>query len=208
MGIKTFQSKLFSTLVKPFLSQGWSRYQHPLAGLMVATAAVGVLGAAAPRAQAQTAQAVDPVAAVTTAQSLAQSGAQSGAEGAGESVQPVAQRLLFGQVPQPDQIGQGYVVLERSGDRVYGALYYPSSSFDCFTGQVQGDQLAMTIVDSYAQQPYAYSMALADDTAVASAAGVGELAPFGLDGFYPIETLSANDHRLLDQCRGALAPTR
>jgi hypothetical protein len=87
----------------------------------------------------------------TTAPEVAQTAAASSAE-----------RHLFGQVAQPDQIGQGYMVVERSGDRVYGALYFPSSSFDCFHGQVEGTELAMTIINSYDQETYPYSVALAD----------------------------------------------
>lgn len=115
-----------------------------------------------------------------------------------------AERHLFGQSPVADQIGHGYIVLERSGDRIYGALYYPSSSFDCFSGQVQDSALAMTIVNSYDQEAYPYSLALAEGPAIATAAGAP--APLGLDGFYAIEQLSANDLRMLDQCRSLLNP--
>jgi hypothetical protein len=123
-----------------------------------------------------------------------------------ESAVPEAGRYLFGQSAQPEQLGQGYVVLERSGDRVYGALYFPSSSFDCFYGQVQGDQLAMTIVNSYDQETYPYSLALADGPAVAASDATGALLPFGLDGFYAIDTLSDNDYRMLEVCRATLPP--
>ncbi len=178
MGIKIVQSKLFSALVKPFLSQGENRDRAPLASLLTVGAALGALGIAAP-AIAQAAP-----------------------------VQPVAERYLFGQTPQPDQIGQGYVVVERTGDRVYGALYYPSSSFDCFHGQVQGAEVAMTIIDSYAQEAYAYSIALAEGPVVAAGETAGELVPFNLDGFSAIDALSDNDHRMLDLCRGVVAPLR
>ena len=47
---------------------------------------------------------------------------------------PEVGRYLFGQVPQRDQLGQGYIILENTGDQIFGALYYPSSSFDCFRG--------------------------------------------------------------------------
>jgi hypothetical protein len=119
---------------------------------------------------------------------------------------PAPERYLFGQSAQPDQVGQGYVVLERTGDRVYGALYYPSSSFDCFYGQMQGTEMAMTIVNSYDQETYPYSIALADGPVVASSSPSDELLPFGLSGFYAIDTLSDNDLRMLDMCRDAGVP--
>lgn len=187
MGVKMLQSKLFSSLVKPFSSQGQNCDRHSLSYLFVGTAAAA-LGIIAP-VQAQSAPAnVSESAVAQTAAAL-----------------PEAGRHLFGQVPQPDQIGQGYVVLERTGDRVYGALYYPSSSFDCFYGEVEGTELAMTIINSYDQQAYPYSIALADGPAVASSNAVGDMAPFGLDGFFAIDTVSDNDHRMLDTCRAAVA---
>ncbi|PSN10422.1 hypothetical protein C7293_28190 [filamentous cyanobacterium CCT1] len=190
VGIRMLQSKLFSSLVNPFLSQGKKRDRHSLPYWFVGTAAAAALGAIVP-VQAQTAPqgALPEVAVAQTSASL-----------------PEAGRYLFGQVPEPDQIGQGYVVLERTGDRVYGALYYPSSSFDCFYGEVEGTELAMTIVNSYDQQAYPYSLALADGPAVATSNPTGDLAPFGLDGFFAIDTVSENDHRMLDTCRAAVAP--
>lgn len=126
--------------------------------------------------------------------------------GAAAQAEPAAERYLFGQSAQPDQVGQGYVVLERTGDRVYGALYYPSSSFDCFYGQVEGTELAMTIVNSYDQEAYPYSIAMVDGPVVASSNPSEVLAPFGLSGFHAIDTLSANDHRMLDMCRSTVGP--
>jgi hypothetical protein len=183
MAVKTIKSVLFSSLVNSFLCQGRRRVSAPLVALLL-TAAMAALGAAAP----------------------AQADSLAVAQTSSESVSPRADRYLFGQSSQPDQIGQGYVVLERTGDRVHGALYYPSSSFDCFYGQVQGTEVAMTIINSYDQEAYPYSLALAEGPAVATAGSAGESLPFSLDGFYAFETLSDNDHRMLDQCRGALAP--
>ncbi len=187
MGIKLFQSTLFPSLVNLFSSQGRKRDRRPLSYVLLGTAALAALGTAA---QAQTA------AEQLTPETLAV--AQTTAESTG--------RYLFGQVPEPDQIGQGYVVLERDGDRVYGALYYPSSSFDCFQGQVQGTELAMTVINSYDQDSYPYSIALAEGPVVATSDASGELVPFGLDGFHALGAPSENDHRMLDMCRGVIAP--
>lgn len=184
MGIKIIQSTLFSSLAKPFLSRGWSRDRRPLSLLLLTAAAVVGLGATAP----------------AQADSLALAQA--------EAVVPVADRYLFGQTAEPDQVGQGYVVLERAGDRVYGALYFPSSSFDCFSGRVQGTELAMNIINSYDQETYTYSLALADGPVVAASDTTGELAPFNLSGFQSIDTLSANDHRMLAICRNVVAPAQ
>ncbi|WOD39110.1 hypothetical protein [Nodosilinea sp. E11] len=189
MGTKIVQSTLFSSLVKSFSSQGRSSDRAPLAPLMLATAAVATLGVVSQApAQAQ----------VSEASAVAQTAAAPRISEAG--------RYLFGQNPQPDQVGQGYVVLERTGDRVYGALYYPSSSFDCFHGQVQGSEMAMTVINSYDQDAYSYSLALADGPVVATTDTLDGLDPFNLSGFHAIDTLSDNDHRMLDVCRGVVAP--
>lgn len=114
---------------------------------------------------------------------------------------PAPGRYLFGQVPEAEQIGQGYIVLESTGDRVYGALYFPSSSFDCFHGQVQGNELAMTIINSYSQEAYPYSVALVSDTAVAAGQLPNGLEPLSLSGFHAIDSVSDNDLRMLAVCQ-------
>jgi hypothetical protein len=112
---------------------------------------------------------------------------------------------LFGEVSEPDQIGHGYMVLESNGETVYGALYYPHSSFDCFYGEVEGAELAMTIINSYTQEIYPYSIALVSDSAIA-ATSPGSLEPLSLEGFYALEQVSDNDIRMLDMC-GTVVPT-
>lgn len=118
---------------------------------------------------------------------------------------PAAGRYLFGQVPQPDQLGQGYMVFENDGEQVFGALYYPSSSFDCFRGTIQAGQLAMTITNSYTQETYPYSIALVSDTSVA-APSPDSLEPLSLEGFYQIDEVDENDLRMLETCRAVNSP--
>ncbi len=114
---------------------------------------------------------------------------------------PAPGRYLFGQVPTPNQIGQGYMVLESTGNQIYGAVYFPSSSFDCFQGQVQGNQLAMTIVDSYSQEAYPYNVALVTDTAIAATNLPQGLSPVNLAGFHAISTMTDQDLSMLEVCR-------
>lgn len=114
---------------------------------------------------------------------------------------PAPGRYLFGQVPTPNQIGQGYMVLESTGSRIYGAVYFPSSSFDCFQGQIQGNQLAMTIVDSYSQEAYPYNVALVTDTAIAATDLPQGLFPVNLTGFHAIPTITDQDLAMLEVCR-------
>jgi hypothetical protein len=118
---------------------------------------------------------------------------------------PAAGRYLFGEAPEADQIGYGYMVVESNGQSVFGALYYPQSSFDCFHGQVEGAELAMTIINSYSQEAYPYSIALVSNSAIASA-HPDSLEPLSLEGFYAIDQISDNDVRMLEMC-GTVVPT-
>jgi hypothetical protein len=107
---------------------------------------------------------------------------------------------LYGQSPMAEQLGSAYLVFQVSSDDVVGAFYMPHSSFDCFVGEFQGNQLALQITDSYEQVTFPYSIALETDAVVASSGEVvsGE---FGLAGFHPIESISENDYRILDVCK-------
>nr|WP_242053486.1 hypothetical protein [Nostoc parmelioides] len=108
---------------------------------------------------------------------------------------------LYGQSPQPDQIGQGYVLFKKQQGRLVGALYMPNSEFSCFQGKLDtSGELAMTVtatpdpgispeVATASTLPkfsedepmsYAYSLALQD--------------------YHPINRISAGDRRILQMC--------
>jgi hypothetical protein len=117
---------------------------------------------------------------------------------------PAQGTYLFGQAPEADQLGAGYMVFEVTGETIIGALYVPHSSFDCFQGQIQGNELAMMITQSYTQEVYPYAIALTTADAIAS---TGEaLSPLSLEGFHQITTVSDNDIRMLETCKAHLQP--
>jgi hypothetical protein len=108
---------------------------------------------------------------------------------------------LYGQSPQPDQIGQGYVLFKKQQGRLVGALYMPNSEFSCFQGKLDtSGELAMTVtatpdagispeVATASTLPkfsedepmsYAYSLALQD--------------------YHPINRISPSDRRILQMC--------
>ncbi len=107
---------------------------------------------------------------------------------------------LYGQTAEPEQLGAAYLVFEVQNRRVVGAFYMPSSSFDCFYGEVEADRLALTVVDSYEQSHHPYSVALATDSSVASVGG-SPSTPAELEGFHHIQTISDNDQRILSTCQ-------
>ncbi|UJB72144.1 hypothetical protein HRE53_21795 [Acaryochloris sp. 'Moss Beach'] len=90
---------------------------------------------------------------------------------------------LYGQVKQPNQLQQGYVVFEQFGDTVVGASYYPRSEFRCLIGNFNSKSEALSGVMLAAMQT--------------------EQATVNIDlsSLHPINTLSQNDQRLLATCK-------
>jgi hypothetical protein len=107
---------------------------------------------------------------------------------------------LYGQSASAEQVGSAYMVFQVNQGKVLGAFYMPRSSFDCFYGSLEADQLALTIVDSYEQSMRPYAVALETSAPVAMA-GDEAIAPVGLQGFHRINALSANDQRILSTCK-------
>lgn len=60
---------------------------------------------------------------------------------------------LYGDVPQANQTGQGYLVFTKQGERVVGAFYYPQSEFSCFTGHLHQQNLAVLSLGSPEEDP-------------------------------------------------------
>ncbi len=87
---------------------------------------------------------------------------------------------LYGETPQPDQVGKGYVVFAYQSGKVRGAFYYPLSEFDCFTGSMQDNTLRVQSVG----------------------AGDPELKPVAVDlmQMYQIQPVREGDYRILSTC--------
>lgn len=107
---------------------------------------------------------------------------------------------LYGQAAKPDVIGQGYFVFEVNKGSVVGALYMPRSSFDCASGKFQGDQLALTVVNSYDRTSNPFEIAL-DKTSTVATTGNSARQNVGLQGFHSISAVSENDRRMLGVCK-------
>ena len=105
---------------------------------------------------------------------------------------------VYGQSPERDQIGQAYLVFEANADTVVGGFYMPSSSFDCFQGEVKADRLALTITDSYTAETYAYGLPV--DTTAPIAAQDPQV-PLGLEGFQALAGMSDLDQQILATCK-------
>ena len=106
---------------------------------------------------------------------------------------------VFGESPEVGQFGVTYMVFSVQSQQIVGAFYQPSSSFDCFHGEIVGNEMALTVVDSYSQTPHPYALAL--DTSGQSASQDGTVGAFVPRGFHPIAELSDVDQDVLAMCQ-------
>jgi hypothetical protein len=112
------------------------------------------------------------------------------------------QAFLYGESQEPDQLGKGYIVFEKTGNQVIGAFYQPRSSFDCFAGTVEQNRLALNVTETYTNEVFDYTLALDPSAPIASTGTVGAL-PLSIQGFQVLPELSANDQRILSTCKAA-----
>jgi hypothetical protein len=118
----------------------------------------------------------------------------------GAIAQPLADGIyLYGQSPKRDQVNSTYLVFEVTRGQIMGAFYMPRSSFDCVYGNLQADQLALNVVDSYSRESYPYAVALQGGGAIADAQG--SAPPVTLEGMHRIDNISSNDQRILSTCK-------
>lgn len=105
---------------------------------------------------------------------------------------------LYGESPVANTVGAVYFVFEAQEGRLNGAIYQPSSSFDCVRGTVSNGALDLVITDAYDQSESSYSVAMVADTSIASSSGGAGATE--LEGMYAIATLSELDQQLLATC--------
>lgn len=118
----------------------------------------------------------------------------------GTTAQPLADGVyLYGQSSERDQVNSAYLVFEVTQGQIVGAFYMPRSSFDCVYGNLQAEQLALNVVDSYSRESYPYAVALQSGGAIADAQGA--VPPVTLEGMHRIDNISSNDKRILSTCK-------
>lgn len=111
---------------------------------------------------------------------------------------------LYGQSPAANQIGQAYVLFEQRQGRITGALYMPQSEFSCFQGAMeQSGELAMTVtaspgevgVNQVATANQFQIPNYSDDQMISYPYSVA------LQDYHQINSISANDQRILQMCK-------
>lgn len=87
---------------------------------------------------------------------------------------------LYGQVPQPNQIRQAYVVFQHHNGKVVGAVFEPRSEFSCFAGTADPNALQVKTVGFNS---------------------VPVTTEIELSSLHPIMAMSDNDQRILATCK-------
>lgn len=121
-------------------------------------------------------------------------------------VRPIEDGVYFyGSAPQPDEIGNAYLVFEAQDSNIVGAIFMPHSSFDCFKGQVSGNELALQIRNSYTQEMYDYAIALVSTSDPIASVGTPEV-PLQLDGFHDLGAPRDAEATILATCQSNMLP--
>ncbi|NJN29935.1 MAG: hypothetical protein HC824_05400 [Synechococcales cyanobacterium RM1_1_8] len=114
---------------------------------------------------------------------------------------------LFGESAQPGEIGHEYMVFEVKAGRMVGAFFLPQSDFSCFSGNIQGDVMSLTVEGDSLQDSSTISVQLYLSNQVAASPEL--LLPFesalGLQGTYRIPELDQTSRTVLETCKADLS---
>lgn len=105
---------------------------------------------------------------------------------------------LYGEQSTVAQPGSTYMVFEVTDGRAVGAFYMPSSSFDCFSGNISATRLDLNVINSYERTTYPYSLAVQSQPTLAAGQASAE---FGISGFNRFDALSELDEHILETCQ-------
>jgi len=117
---------------------------------------------------------------------------------------------LYGQSPEPEQIGQEYMVFEIHQDKVIGAFYLPQSEFSCFYGRLQSGKLAVMVADSPDLDTHPTPVAGQNQQVAAASnrplsgnsySSIAYPYSVALQNYHQIASVSANDQRILRTCK-------
>ncbi|NEO28963.1 MAG: hypothetical protein F6K36_00580 [Symploca sp. SIO3C6] len=118
---------------------------------------------------------------------------------------------LYGQSSQPNQIGKEYIVFKARQSTVVGALYLPQSEYSCFYGQVDSEQMNLTVVNPYNQTAaLSHTIARQKLSTIATTGDNFNLEntsssltyPYALrlEGYQKLDEFSDNDLHILNTC--------
>lgn len=118
---------------------------------------------------------------------------------------------LYGQSPQPQQVGQEYIVLEVNRGKVIGAFYLPHSEFNCFNGTITAGELALLLAEGPETEPYPDPSGVTNNQQVAAinASPMGDdidstiSTPYSvaLQNYHQLNTVTPSDKEILAACK-------
>jgi len=118
---------------------------------------------------------------------------------------------LYGQSPQPQQVGQEYIVIEVNRGKVVGAFYLPHSEFNCFNGTITAGELALLLANGSESEAYPDPSGVINNQQVAtvSTGSLGEdftntiSTPYSvaLQNYHQLNSVSASDKEILAACK-------
>lgn len=119
---------------------------------------------------------------------------------------------LYGQSPQPQQIGQEYMVFEVNQGKVIGAFYLPRSEFNCFQGTLASGKLALKIANSPDSAPYSEPIASQNSQVQLATANnsssigdsyesIASTYSVQLENYYQLSSASDSDQQILSSCK-------
>lgn len=119
---------------------------------------------------------------------------------------------LYGQSPEPQQIGHEYIVIEVNKGRAVGAFYLPNSEFNCFNGTIEAGKLALLLANG--PETEAYPAELTNNTDAPQVAALGDRSlgengsneittPYSvaLQNYHQLSAVSPSDRQILAACK-------
>ncbi len=111
---------------------------------------------------------------------------------------------FFGEASKRDQLGSTYMIFEVKDSKVLGAVFAPNSSYNCFEGRFNNEQLALRIEDAYDSSVYTHEIALEQKAIVASSNLQSVDMQMGLEGMKSLSSIKDQETSMLATCQAEL----
>lgn len=118
---------------------------------------------------------------------------------------------LYGQSPQPQQVGQEYIVLEVNRGKVVGAFYLPHSEFNCFNGTITAGKLALLLAEGPESGAYPDPTGVTNNQEVAAIntrplgddidSTISTPYSVALQNYHQLNIISSSDKEILAACK-------
>ena len=118
---------------------------------------------------------------------------------------------LYGQSPQPQQVGQEYIVLEVNRGKVMGALYLPHSEYTCFNGTITAGELALSLAEGPETEAYPDPSGASNNQQVAAInaspmvddidSTISTPYSVALQNYHQLDTVTSSDKQILAACK-------